>query len=115
VDRWLDQVRRGAGTHMIRKREGAGAVLRALRERALLVLPFDQNSTRGLGVFVNFFGLAASTNAGLARIALRADAPIVPVFIARRGRSARHSVYVLPIMEAEHTGDMRSDVLATTS
>jgi KDO2-lipid IV(A) lauroyltransferase len=114
VDRWLDLVRRGAGTHMIRKREGAGAVLRALRERALLVLPFDQNSTRGLGVFVKFFGLAASTNAGLARIALRADAPIVPVFIVREGWRARHRVHVLPIMQVERTDDMQADVLHNT-
>jgi KDO2-lipid IV(A) lauroyltransferase len=115
IDRWLNEVRAGAGTRLVRKHHAAGEVLRALREKQLLVLPFDQNSTRGLGVFVDFFGVPASTNAGLARVALRADAPIVPVFIVRRGRSARHSVHVLPIMEAEHTGDMRSDVLATTS
>jgi KDO2-lipid IV(A) lauroyltransferase len=114
VDRWLDVLRRGAGTHMIRKREGAAAVLRALRERALLVLPFDQNSTRGLGVFVDFFGLAASTNAGLARIALRADAPIVPVFIVRDGWRARHRVHVLPIMQVERTDDMQADVVHNT-
>jgi KDO2-lipid IV(A) lauroyltransferase len=114
VDRWLDVLRRGAGTRMIRKREGAAAVLRALRERALLVLPFDQNSTRGLGVFVDFFGLPASTNAGLARIALRADAPIVPVFIVREGWRARHRVHVLPIMQVERTDDMQADVVHNT-
>jgi KDO2-lipid IV(A) lauroyltransferase len=110
VDAWLQRLRSPAGTHLIRKREGAGAVLRALRERALLVLPFDQNSTRGLGVFVDFFGLPASTNSGIARLALRTSAPIVPVFIVREGSSARHRVHVLPILEVERTGDPRADV-----
>ncbi len=89
-------------------------MLRALHDRGLLVLPFDQNSTRGLGVFVDFFGVPASTNAGIARIALRTDAPIVPVFIVRDGRSARHRVHVLPIMQVERTGDLEADVVTNT-
>jgi len=114
VDRWLHELRTRAGTHTIRKSAAAGAVLRALHERGLLVLPIDQNSTRGLGVFVDFFGVPASTNAGMARIALRADAPVVPVFIVREGGSARHRVHVLPIMRVERTGDPVSDVRHNT-
>jgi len=114
VDRWLSGLRRRAGTRMIRKSEGAGGVLQALHERGLLVLPIDQNSTRGLGVFVDFFGLPASTNSGMARIALRTDAPIVPVFIVREGRSARHRVHVLPILQVERTGDPAEDVRRNT-
>jgi KDO2-lipid IV(A) lauroyltransferase len=114
VDRWLNDLRARAGTRMIRKSAGAGGVLHALHERALLVLPIDQNSTRGLGVFVDYFGVPASTNAGMARIALRTDAPIVPVFIVREGRSARHRVHVLPILEVEQTGDLQADVRRNT-
>jgi KDO2-lipid IV(A) lauroyltransferase len=114
VDRWLHALRTRAGTRMIRKRGAAAAVLRALHEHGLLVLPVDQNSTRGLGVFVDFFGVPASTNAGLARVALRTDAPVVPVFIVREGRSARHRVYVLPIEQVERTGDFAEDVRRNT-
>jgi Kdo2-lipid IVA lauroyltransferase/acyltransferase len=114
IDRWLNDLRARAGTRMIRKSAGASGVLQALRERALLVLPIDQNSTRGLGVFVDFFGLPASTNAGMARIALRTDAPIVPIFIVREGRSARHRVHVLPILQVERTGDADEDVRRNT-
>jgi KDO2-lipid IV(A) lauroyltransferase len=114
VDRWLNRLRARAGTRLVRKRRAAGAVLRALHDRELLVLPFDQNSTRGLGVFVDFFGVPASTNSGIARIALRAGAPVVPVFIVRDGTTNRHRVYVLPIMDAERTGDFREDVRRNT-
>ncbi len=115
LDRWLNRVRAGAGTRLVRKHHAAAEVLRALREKQLLVLPFDQNSTRQLGVFVDFFGEPASTNAGIARIGLRADAPVVPAFIVRQGRSARHLVYVLPIMDLENTGDPRADVVRNTA
>jgi KDO2-lipid IV(A) lauroyltransferase len=114
VDDWLRVLRARAGTRLIRKSAAAAAVLRALHERALLVLPIDQNSTRGLGTFVDFFGLPASTNTGLARIALRADTPIVPVFMVREGRRARHVVHVLPIMQVERTGDPQADVQRNT-
>lgn len=114
IDRWLNAVRARAGTRLLRKSGAGFDVLRALREKQLLVLPFDQNSTRGLGVFVPFFGVLASTSSGIARIALRADAPVLPVFIVREGRSARHRVHVLPIMEADSTGDFAEDVRRNT-
>jgi len=114
VDAWLHRLRAPAGTRMIRKSGAAQSVLKALRDRALLVLPIDQNSTRNLGVFVDFFGVPASTNAGMARIALRTDAPVVPAFIVRDGASARHTVHVLPILQAERSGDFEADVVANT-
>jgi Kdo2-lipid IVA lauroyltransferase/acyltransferase len=114
VDHWLNALRARAGTRLVRKRHAAGGVLKALHDRELLVLPFDQNSTRGLGVFVDFFGKPASTNSGIARLALRSGAPIVPVFIVREGRSARHRVHVLPIMYVRRTGDLESDVIRIT-
>jgi KDO2-lipid IV(A) lauroyltransferase len=114
VDRWVNGIRARAGTRLIRKARAAAGVLRAMRRGELLVLPFDQNSTRSLGVFAPFFGLQASTNSGIARIALRAGAPVVPVFIVRQGRSGRHVVHVLPILEAEATGDFEHDVVYNT-
>ena len=114
VDRWLNAVRARAGTRLVRKRHAAGGVLRALHERQLLVLPFDQNSTRGLGVFVDFFGVAASTNSGIARLALRTGAPIVPVFIVRDDGGATHRVHVLPIMYAERSENPEADVKRVT-
>jgi KDO2-lipid IV(A) lauroyltransferase len=114
IDRWLNAIRARAGTRLVRKANAAIGVLRAMRHGELLVLPFDQNSTRGLGVFVPFFGLPASTNSGIARIALRTGAPVVPAFIVRQGRTGRHVVHVLPTLYAEHTGDFEHDVVYNT-
>jgi Kdo2-lipid IVA lauroyltransferase/acyltransferase len=114
IDRWLNVLRARAGTRLVRKRHAAGGVLRALHDRELLVLPFDQNSTRGLGVFVDFFGVPASTNSGIARLSLRSGAPVVPVFIVREGTRARHHVHVLPIMYTQRSGDFELDVKRLT-
>jgi KDO2-lipid IV(A) lauroyltransferase len=114
IDEWMNALRARAGTRLVRKAHAATGVLRALHRRELLVLPFDQNSTRGLGVFVDFFGIPASTNAGIARVALRAGVPILPVFIVREGRAARHRVHVLPAMHAERSGDLEADVVRVT-
>ncbi len=114
IDRWLNVLRARAGTRLVRKRHAAGGVLRALHDRELLVLPFDQNSTRGLGVFVDFFGVPASTNSGIARLSLRSGAPVVPVFIVREGTRARHRVHVLPIMYTQRSGDFELDVKRLT-
>lgn len=99
VDHWVERLRSGGGTRLFRKQEAARAVLRALKERAIVVLPLDQNQSRRAGVFVDFFGVPASTSDGLARIALRTDAPIFPVFLVRDGASARHRIVFLPRVE----------------
>jgi KDO2-lipid IV(A) lauroyltransferase len=43
----------------------------------------DQNATRAEGVFVPFFGVPACTSKGLAVLALRTGAPVLPVVLRR--------------------------------
>jgi KDO2-lipid IV(A) lauroyltransferase len=68
-------------------------VLQALRQGRMVGILLDQNAARSEGVFVPFFGVPASTSKGLALIALRTRAPVVPVFIRRLG-AGRHRVEV---------------------
>jgi len=105
VDAYVERLRSGGGTRLFRKQEAARAVLRALKDRAIVVLPLDQNQSRRAGVFVDFFGVPASTSEGLARIALRTDAPIFPVFLVRDGASARHRIVFLPRVEIASMAD----------
>lgn len=105
VDRWVEHLRSGGGTRLFRKREAARSVLRALKDRKLVVLPLDQNQSRRAGIFVDFFGLPANTSDGLARIALRTGAPIYPAFLLRDGESARHRIVFLPRVEIASMAD----------
>ncbi len=108
VDGYVERMRSGGGTRLFRKREAARAVLRALKERALVVLPLDQNQSRRAGIFVDFFGVPANTSDGLARIAVRNDAPVYPAFLVRDGTSARHRIVFLPRVEIASMADRDS-------
>jgi KDO2-lipid IV(A) lauroyltransferase len=96
IDAFVERLRAGGGTRMLRKHGAARAVLRTIAERGLMVLPLDQNASRRTGVFVDFFGRPASTNAGFGRIVARTGVPVYPAFLVREGTSARHRIVILP-------------------
>jgi KDO2-lipid IV(A) lauroyltransferase len=108
VDDYVEHLRSGGGTRLFRKQEAARSVLRALKARALVVLPLDQNQSRRAGIFIDFFGVPANTSDGLARIALRTGAPIYPAFLLRDGESARHRIVFLPRVEIASMADRDS-------
>jgi KDO2-lipid IV(A) lauroyltransferase len=114
VDDYVERLRSGGGTRLFRKQGAARSVLRALKERQLVVLPLDQNQSRRAGIFVDFFGLPANTNDGLARIALRTGAPIYPAFLLRDGTSAHHRIVFLPRVEIASMADRDSAVRELT-
>ncbi len=114
VDDAITAVRARAGTRSLPKRAAAKAVIRALRAGALVAIPADQNQTRRFGVFVDFFGLPASTTAGPARLAMITGAPVLPVFLVREGESDRHRLEILPTVEMVDTGDRDADTRTNT-
>jgi KDO2-lipid IV(A) lauroyltransferase len=110
----IDRIRTRAGTRSMAKKAAARELLRALERRELVAIPADQNQTRRYGVFVDFFGVPASTTPGPARLALRTGAPIYPVFLVREGESERHRLIVRPPVEVARTGHREADILTTT-
>jgi KDO2-lipid IV(A) lauroyltransferase len=114
IDAFVLRLRQAAGTVTLRKSAAAKEMVRALRQGAIIVIPADQNSTRGLGVHVDFFGVPASTNVGLARLAMRSRLPVYPAFLVREGRAARHRIVVGPAVPVVDTGDRAADVRENT-
>jgi KDO2-lipid IV(A) lauroyltransferase len=114
IDEFVARVRRAAGTATVRKSVGGAGIVGAVRGGALIVIPSDQNATRRLGTFVDFFGVPASSNTGLARLALRTGLPVVPAFLVREGRRARHRIVVGPPLEIQRTGDREADIRENT-
>ncbi len=106
--RVLEEWRGGAGVEALRRGSAARAVLRALRQGRIIGMPLDQDTPRGEGVFVDFFGRPACTRDGPARLAMRTGAPVVPGFLFRRpdgsGRVARFGPAV-PFVSAEEAGN----------
>jgi KDO2-lipid IV(A) lauroyltransferase len=97
LDDLADRFRRRSGAELIVKRQAVRDVLGALRRRRMVGILLDQNATRAEGVFVPFFGVPASTSKGLALLALRTGAPVVPIFL-RREPGGRHCIEVGPAL-----------------
>jgi lauroyl/myristoyl acyltransferase len=66
-------------------------------------------------VYAPFFGVEASTSKGLAVMAMRTQAPMIPVFVARDPGRLRFRVLIFPAVEVARTGDQKEDVRLTTA
>ena len=105
--------RKRLGMTVIERGEAPKRILRALRAGRAVGIVGDQNVRRG-GVFVDFFGRAASTARGTALFALRAGSPLfVGVALRRPGFPQRYLV-TLDRVEFKPSGDMDQDVLRLT-
>ena len=113
LDRRLVQLRSGAGNAVIPKRRAVRETMRALARGAGVAILIDQDA-REDAVFVPFFGRLAATTPTLALLALRTEAPIVPVF-ARVETDGSISVHIEPAVESRPTGDRDADVLRLTA
>jgi KDO2-lipid IV(A) lauroyltransferase len=113
LDRRLVALRGGTGNAVIPKRRAIRETMRALAAGTAVAILIDQDA-RGDGVFVPFFGRPASTTPTLALLALRTEAPIVPVF-ARVEPDGTITVHVEPIVLTRPTGDREADVVRVTA
>jgi len=104
LDGVVDRLRKRTGAELIVKRRALRDVLDALRRGRMVGILLDQNAARAEGVFVPFFGTPASTLRSLAVLALRTEAPVVPVFI-RRLAGGRHVVEIRPPVPPPADGD----------
>lgn len=93
-DRYLTRSRERLGFGIIPRDEGRRGVLATLKAGRLAGILGDQDARRA-GVFVDFFGLPASTARGPAVLALRSGALIVMLFAVRLpGWRPRYEVHL---------------------
>ena len=106
------RLRRKSGVELIDKRGALRPVLRALAAGRMVAILLDQNAARREGVFVPFFGRAASTSKSLAVLAVRTRTPVVPIFIRREGRY--HRVTIHPPLDPPAVNDVERAVVELT-
>lgn len=113
LERAVKNLRTRCGNIMINKNRGMKDVLKSLEKGRGVAILLDQNVAKREGVFVDFFGRPACANKGLALIAAKTKAPVVPVFFVRKSLTKHKVVFgeELPLMD---TGDKDADVLANT-
>jgi KDO2-lipid IV(A) lauroyltransferase len=114
LDRLVARFRARSRAELINKHRALSEILSALRRQRMVGILLDQNASRREGVFVPFFGIPASTSKGLALLALKTGAPVVPIFI-RREPDGRHRVIVDPAVPLSPTGDRDRDLVEATA
>jgi KDO2-lipid IV(A) lauroyltransferase len=113
LDGIVERLRTCTGNRTVPKEKSMGRILRLLKEGEFVGVLLDQNVSWQEGVFVNFFGELACTNAGLALLALKTGASVVPAFNLRQA-DGRYRVVIGPEMPLIKTGDKDLDVEKNT-
>ena len=115
VDALINRYRCLSGNRPIEKNRSARVILKVLEDGGTVGILADHNTTLEEGMFVPFFGTLASTSAGLARIALRTDAAVVPGFLSWDEGRRKYRLRFEPAVPLARTGDEEADVLENTA
>jgi len=114
LDALVRRYRTTYGNTPILKDDPVRELLRAMKAGATVGILMDTNMTPPEGVFVDFFGIPACTASGLARIALRTDAPVVPGFTIWDPVLRKYRLRFDPAIKLIRTGNNDADILANT-
>jgi KDO2-lipid IV(A) lauroyltransferase len=110
VDEMVNHYRCLSGNRPIRKNESARAVLRVLRDGGVVGVLADQNAIATEAVFVDFFGVPAATTSGIARLARRTEAAVVPVYTYWDPQIRKYRLRYEPALELTASDDEESDI-----
>lgn len=115
VEELVDRARIRFGNKTLDKNSAARSMVKLLRSNDAFGLLPDLNTLGAEGIFVDFFGVPASTTFMVAKLALRTQAPIVPIFAPWNEKTKRFDVQIDPMVTIPITGDEEADVQALTS
>jgi Kdo2-lipid IVA lauroyltransferase/acyltransferase len=115
VDALINHYRCLSGNQPIEKNKSARSILRILADGGTVGILSDHNTVLEESVFVDFFGIPASTTSGLARIALRTNAAVVPGFLSWDNERRKYRLRFEPAVDLARTGDEESDVRENTA
>ncbi len=112
LNKFLIDFRTRFGSELISFRHSMRKMLSCLKKNEGVLVLMDQNVDWYEGAFVDFFDHRAATNKGLALLALKTGAPVVPVFLVRKGSGFKAEF--LPEIPLIKTGDKTKDVEENT-
>jgi Kdo2-lipid IVA lauroyltransferase/acyltransferase len=115
VDALINGYRCRSGNQPIDKNRAARAMLKVLGEGGTVGILSDHNTSLDEGVFVDFFGTPASTTSGLARVALRTDAAVVPGFLCWDDGARKYRLQFGGAVGLARSGNEEEDVRENTA
>jgi KDO2-lipid IV(A) lauroyltransferase len=114
LDEFVNGIRCFHGNRVLHKDDFARGLLTAMRAGHTVGILMDTNMTPPQGAFVKFFGLDACTATGLAHVARKTGAAVLPGFMLWEPGERRYVLHFGPELEIPHTADVAADILAGT-
>lgn len=114
LDDYVNSIRCLHGNKVLHKDDFARGLLTAMRAGETVGILMDTNMTPPQGVFVRFFGLTACTASGLARVALKTGAAVLPGFLLWEPTEHAYVLHFGPELVFKKIGDHEADIVAAT-
>ena len=114
LDEYVNRIRCLHGNRVLHKDDFARGLLHAMRAGETVGILMDTNMTPPQGEFVRFFGITACTASGLARVALKTGAAVLPGFLLWEAAERKYVLHFGPELSFTKTGDHEADILAAT-
>ena len=114
IETLIDRARTRLGNRTIDKTSAAREMLQTLQGGGTLGILVDLNTLDREAIFVDFFGVPASTTFMLAKLALRTGADVLPVFAPWDEQRQRFLLKMDGPLVVERTGDEEEDVRRLT-
>jgi Kdo2-lipid IVA lauroyltransferase/acyltransferase len=115
VDAFVNRIRCLHGNRVIHKDDFARGLIASMRAGETVGILMDTNMTPPQGVFVPFFGVLACTASGMARIAAKTGAAVVPGFLLWEQSEQKYVLHFGEELDVIRTGDAEQDALANTA
>ena len=114
LDEFVNGIRCMHGNRVLHKDDFARGLLTAMRAGDTVGILMDTNMTPPQGEFVKFFGITACTASGLARVALKTGAAVLPGFMLWEPGEQKYVLHFGPELQFARSGNPEADVLAAT-
>jgi len=115
VDRLVNGIRCLHGNKVLHKDDFARGLISAMRQGETVGILMDTNMTPPQGLFVDFFGTPACTASGMARVALKTGAAVLPGFLLWEEASRRYVLHFGERLELVRSGNTEADIRANTA
>jgi KDO2-lipid IV(A) lauroyltransferase len=114
LDDFVNGIRCLHGNHVLHKDDFGRGLITAMRSGQTVGILTDTNMTPPQGAFVKFFGVDACAATGLAHVALKTAAAVLPGFMLWEEAERRYVLHFGPELTFTRTGDDQADILAAT-
>ena len=110
LDEYVNGIRCLHGNYVVHKDDFGRGLLKAMHAGGTVGILMDTNMTPPQGEFVKFFGIDACTGTGLAHIARKTGAAVLPGFMLWEPDERRYVLHFGPEVEIPHTENVAADV-----